>query len=131
MNIPRKDYKNGFKQNTGYATVTVPSTPDADKGKGPAQTDRKGDGARPAMQPPGTQDSVKRNSGEAKPGLHAAGETASKDKSGGESMVNEGGHATPDRTHDADSATGADTRPAKRYTDKQTDKSDLSAKPAN
>lgn len=82
MNQSRYDSKNDPKQNAGQ--VPSAGAPGSDKGNGPVQTGDKG-GAKPGVQAPGAnpkggQDGVD-------------GGNASRDRSGSESMVNEGGGA--------------------------------------
>lgn len=139
MNFSRNDSKNDPKQNASHATVTVPSTPDANKGKGPAQADQKGNDAKPAVQAPGSQDTAKHDGQDgqrdARTDQQATASNGSGDKAGGDSMVSEGGHVTPGQTHNAirepNSPTSADRLSAKGPAENETGKSDLSAKSAS
>ena len=139
MNYSKYDPKNDAKHNTGHATVTVPSTPDANKGKGPAQVDRKGDQAKPAVQAPGSSDTGNRSKSNgqdhnppARTESQITVKAASEDKAGGESMVSEGGHASPGKTPDAvrepDASTIVKNEPSKGSADGAADKPALSAK---
>jgi len=137
MNFSRFNPKNDTKLNAGHATVTVPSTPDHNKG--PAQADQKGDQAKPVVQAPGsseTGDQAKSDSHDRNPPaktdgaatLHAS---TSSDKADNEAMVSEGGHATPGKTPGAvrepDAAIIANNEPSKGSADGAADKPDLSA----
>jgi hypothetical protein len=134
MNFSRFNSKNDTKLNAGHATVTVPSTPD--RNKGPAQADQKGNDAKPTLQTPGNSDTgnqAKSDGHDRDPSAKLDAEAtvkASGDKADNEAMVSEGGHASPGKTPGAvrepDAATPAKTEPLTGPTDGKTD--GLSAK---
>lgn len=140
MNFSRFNPKNDPKQNTGHASVTVPSTPDASKG--PAQADQKGNEAKPTVQAPGTPDAGNSAKSDGKGSQQDAKSSSqstqhdatSGDKSGSEAMVSEGGHAAPGKTahevREPDAVTPAKTEPLKASIDGSTEgaNSGLSAK---
>jgi len=141
MNYSRYDSKVDPKNNNaGYASVTVPSTPDARKGGIPAQPERKQNEAKPAVHAPGGSDTgnqAKSNGEDHNPPARADGETTVKvaavaDKADNEAMVNEGGHASPGKTPDAvrepDASTPVKNEPSKGSADGAADKPVLSAK---
>ena len=140
MNFSRNDSKSDPKQNAGHATVTVPTTPDVNKGKGPAQADQKGNDAnKPVVQAPGPASALKGDgpdgNRDAKTDKQATGSIGSDDKAGSESMVSEGGHATLGQPHNAvrepDSSVAAQNEPSKGSADGAADKPGLSAKSAS
>ena len=132
MNYSKYDSKNDPKHNAGHASVTLPSTPDAIKSKGPLQGgDQKSNEAKPAIQAPGAPDVAKSHGEDAKTGTQATVNTSSEDKAGAETMVSEGGHATPGKTPDAvrepDATVVAKNEPSKGSADGAADKPGLSA----
>jgi hypothetical protein len=105
MNFSRDDSKNGPKQDAGHASVTMPSTPDANKGDGPAQAGQKGGDAKPGVQAPGAADAGNPSKSDGKDGQQDAKSGPSKlnaaaprDHSDSDAMVSEGGHAAPGAT---------------------------------
>jgi len=137
MNFSRFNPKNDTKLDAGHASVTVPSTPDQDKGA--AQADQKGSDAKPSVQTPGSSDKgnqAKSNGQDRNPPAQADGTatlnaTVSSDKADNEAMVSEGGHATPGKSPDAvrepDASTIAKNEPSKGSADGAADKPGLSA----
>ena len=136
MNYSKYDSKNDSKSNNaGHASVTLPSTPDANKNKGPVQSgDQKSNEAKPAVQAPGTPDVAKSHGQDAKTGTHADHATT-EDKASGESMVSEGGHSSPGKAPDAvrepDASVTVQNEPSKGSVDGAADKPGLSAKSAH
>lgn len=136
MNFSRFNSKNDTKLNAGHATVTVPSTPD--RNKGPAQAEPKGNDAKPTMKAPGSsdtgnqaksdgQDRDPRAKTDGAATLHAS---ASSDKADNEAMVSEGGHASPGKTPGAvrepDASIIAKNEPSKGLADGAADKPGVS-----
>lgn len=124
MSFSRFNSKNDPKQNAGQASA--PSTPD--QHKAPAQGEQKGNETQPTVQTPGTPDTAKHD-GQA--GVQPSVKASSEDKAGGESMVSEGGHATPGKSPDAvrepDASIIAKNEPSKGSADGAADKPGLSA----
>lgn len=136
MNYSKYDSKNDPKSNNaGHASVTLPSTPDANKSKGPLQGgDQKSNEAKPAVQAPGAPDVAKSHGQNAKADTRTDHATT-EDKASGESMVSEGGHASPGRTPNAvrepDASVAMQNEPSKGSADGAADKPGLSVKSAS
>ncbi len=138
MNYSKYDSKNEPRNNNaGHPSVTLPTTPDANKGKSPVQGDeRKGNEAKHAVPASGSSDTGNQamsNGQDHNPAIRANGHAStSGDKADSAAMVNEGGHASPGKTPGAvrepDASVAAQNEPSKGSVDGAADKSGLSAK---